>query len=124
MNHYLGLLLLFLFFFVLGYLIYLFMVVLPNSRKSKKDKKYPPEVQLLQGYYKINIEKIGLIKVLRILNLVNALMFSALIMIVFNIKQMWLKVLILVILILPTIWVVYYFVAKLLKHIERKRDNV
>ena len=118
--------LIFLIYFVLGYLGYLFMVVLPYSKGVKKDKnkKHPPELQVIEGYYKIDINKIGVIRVLRILNVVNALMFAALIMVVFNIKEMWLKIVILVVLMLPTIWVVYYFVAKYLKHLERKYENV
>ncbi len=116
----------FLIYFVLGYLTYLFAVVLPHSRalKKTKNKKYPPELQLLRDYYKININKIGVIRTLRILNFVNALMFAALVMVVFNVQAIWLKLIILVVLMLPTIWVVYYFVAKYLKHIERKRENV
>ncbi|MBO6195696.1 MAG: hypothetical protein J6O56_05105 [Bacilli bacterium] len=119
-------LVIFLIYFVLGYLAYLFAVVLPHSRalKKSKNKKYPPELQLLRDYYKININKIGVIRTLRILNFVNALMFAALVMIVFNIQAIWLKILILVIIMLPTIWFVYYFIAKYLKHIERKRENV
>ena len=101
-------------------------VVFPQSRarKKSKKKKYPAEIEVLKGYYKIDIEKIGLIRTLRILNFFNALMFAGLVMIVFNIKEVWLKIVVLVILILPTIWVVYYFIAKYLKHLERKSENV
>ena len=116
----------FLVYFVLGYLLYMFFVVIPQGKAQKKSKKkkYPPELELLIGYYQIDVEKIGLIRTLRILNFFNALMLAGLVMVVFNIKEIWIKILILVLLILPTIWVVYYFVAKFLKYLERKSENV
>ena len=116
----------YLIFFVVAYIVYLVLVVLPHSKsiKRSKNKKYPPELQLLRDYYKVNINKIGVIKTLRILNFGNALMFAGLFMIVFGIKEQWLKLIIITILMIPTIWFVYYFVAKYLKHIERKRENV
>ena len=119
-------LIIFLIYFILGYLIYMFVTVIPHSRavKKAKNKKYPPELQLLRDYYKIDISKIGVIKSLRILNFVNALMFACLVMIVFNIKVIWLKIIVLVVIMLPTIWFVYYLVAKYFKHLERKYKNV
>lgn len=115
----------YLLFFVIAYIIYFVLVVLPHSKsiKKNKNKKYPPELQLLRDYYKVNVNKIGVIKTLRIINFVNALMFAALVMIVFGVKQQWLKIIILAVLIIPSIWCVYYFLAKILKLIERKRDN-
>ena len=116
---------LFLIFFAVSYLIYMFYVVIPQSRalKKNKKKKYPPEVLLLKGYYKINIDKVGVIRILRILNFANAIMFSSLVMVVYYIDKVYFKLIVLAVLIMPVIWVVYYFVAKYIKHLERKYEN-
>ena len=60
---------------------------------------------------------------LRILNFVNALFLSLLVMVVLPFQEPWLKILILVVLMLPSIWFIYYFLAKYLKHLERKSDK-
>ena len=118
--------LLFLIFFAVSYFVYMFYVVIPQSRalKKNKKKKYPPEISLLKGYYKINIDKVGVIRILRILNFANALMFASLVMVVYYIDKVYFKLIVLAVLIMPTIWVVYYFVAKYLRHLERKYENV
>jgi len=115
-------------FFLLTYILYYFFVTNGQIKsvrgKSKKKKELSAELSLLKGYYKINIEKIGTIKVLRIVNFVNALVISGLVMAVLPIKQVWVKLLVIVIVLAPLIWAVYYFLAKYLKHLERKNDNV
>lgn len=115
--------------FIFIYLFYFFTVVNPQVRikknkgkKKKKEKKMPAEVLLLSNYYGVDIERVGLIRTLRILNLVNALMLTILVMIVIPIKQEWLKMFILCILILPVIWVTYYYLAKYLKYLEGKSE--
>ena len=119
---------LFVVFFIIAYGVYYFLVTNGQIKsirgKSKKKKELSTELSLLKNYYHINIEKIGMIKVLRIVNFVNALLVSALVMAVFGISQIWLKALILIVVIVPAIWVTYYFLAKYLKHLERKIDNV
>ena len=122
-------LLLFLIFFVVIYTLYYFFVVNPQIRLlkgktkiTKRKKNLPTEIILLRDYYKIDINKIGLIKILRILNFINALILSLLVLVVIPIDKVYLKIAILVILILPTIWFTYYFIAKYLKFLERKDD--
>ena len=112
---------LFIMFFIVIYLIYYF-VFIRKQIKYNKNKVFS-DVKLLESYYKINVKKIGYQKVLRILNFVNALMLSCIMMIVMNIDKILYKLLIIIILIVPFIWVTYYFLAKYLKHLERKSEE-
>ena len=127
--NFLNYLLIFVCFFIISYIIYYWFSVRPvvnNYKKKKKGKSIkkerdiPTEVKLLQSYYKIDIEKIGVVRTLRIVNFVNAFFLSLLVMTVLPFKEIWLKLLILFVLIIPAIWVVYYFLAKYLKYLERK----
>ena len=119
--------------FIFIYIVYFLFVAHPyirsirmkeKNKKVKKERKYPTEVSLLRGFYKINIDKIGIIRVLRILNFVDAFVLALLITAVIPIKQDWLKITIIAVLIMPTIWFMYYYLAKYLKHLERKSENV
>ena len=121
--------LIYLAFFVIIYLVYYFFSVRPivsnynkkqKGKKVKKERELPTEVRLLQSFYKVDIEKVGIIRTLRIVNLVNAFFLALLVMVVLPFKEVWLKILILFILILPSIWVVYYFFFLFLKYLERK----
>ena len=112
--------LLFLIFFVIIYLLYYFIFV-RKQIKYKKDKVFS-DVKILEGYYKINIKKIGYQKILRILNFVNALMLSLIMMLVINLDKVIYKILVIIILIVPVIWVTYYFLAKYLKYLEGKSE--
>ena len=114
--------------FVVGYIIYYFLVTNGQIKslrgKSKKKKELSAELIFLKGYYHIDIEKIGMIKILRIVNFINALLFAFLVIAVIGISQIWLKLLIVFVLIVPALWVTYYLLAKYLKHLERKMTNV
>lgn len=118
----------FIIFFVLAYIGYYLFVTNGQIKsirgKSKKKKELSSELIFLKNYYHIDLEKIGTIKVLRIVNFVNALLIAAIVVSVAAINKVWLKLLIVVIIIVPAIWATYYFLAKYLKHLERKRDNV
>lgn len=118
----------FLIFFVVTYVGYYFFVTNGQIKsvrgKSKKKKELSAELILLKKKYNVDIEKIGIIKVLKIVNFVNALFISTLVLAIIPVKQMWLKFVIILVVLVPLIWVVYYFLAKYLKHLERKIDNV
>ena len=116
-------------FFVIVYVVYYFLSIRPylkqirkksKGKRVKRERNVPMEVQLLKGYYKIDIEKIGIIRVLRICNFINAFFLALLVLIVLPFEEPWLKIIILTVLIIPTIWFVYYFLAKFLKHLEGK----
>lgn len=113
-------LILFVIFFTVIYLIYYF-VFIRKQIKYQKDKVFS-DVKILEGYYNIDVKKIGYQKVLRILNFVNALMLSIIMMLVINFDKVIYKILIIVVLIVPVIWVTYYFLAKYLKYLERKSE--
>ena len=113
-------LLYFLIFFGIIYILYYFLYV--RKQLKYNNKKLPADVRILESYYKIDIKKIGYQRVLRILNLVNSLMLSLMLMIVFNIDDFIYKFLILLVLMIPCIWVTYYFLAKYLKYLEGKSE--
>ena len=108
----------FIVFFIVIYAMYYVLFVRKRLRYS--DKKLSGDLLLLRDYYKIDIKKIGYQRVLKILNLVNSLMLASMMMIVINIDKAIYKILILFVLMVPCILVVYYFLAKYLKHIEGK----
>jgi len=119
-------------FFLIIYVLYYRLAVRPiiknirrknKGKKVKRERNLPTEVQFLKVYYKVDIEKIGVIRVLRILNFVNSFFLALLVMVVLPFKEAWQKIIILVVLMMPTIWFVYYFLAKYLKHLERKSDK-
>lgn len=113
----------FIYFIVCFVIIYAFYYVLFVRKRYEYNKKsVSADIKILQGYYKIDIEKIGYQKVLRILNFVNALMLSIMMMIIVNVDKMIYKFLILIVLMMPIIWVTYYFLAKYLKHLEGKSE--
>ena len=107
--------------FVIIYVLYYLLYV--RKRVVYDKNKLSSDIRILVGYYKIDVEKIGYQKVLRILNFVNALMMSVMVMIVFNIDKTIFKILILTILMFPFIWVTYYFLSKYLKHLEGKSEE-
>ncbi len=107
-------------FFVIIYLIYYFLYV---RRRLVYDKNnLSSDIKILQGYYKIDIEKIGYHRVLKILNFVNSLMLSLMIMVVYKLDSFLYKFFILVILMIPFVWVTYYFLSIYLRYLERKSE--
>ena len=114
--------------FVAAYIIYYFFVTNGQIKtirgKAKKKKELSAELIFLRDYHHINIEKIGMIKILRIVNFMNALLIAGLVIAVIGISQVWLKLIIILVVLLPIIWGSYYLLAKYLKHLERKIDNV
>ena len=117
-------------YFIIFIIYYLFVVgpvirsVRVKDNKKKKEKKLIGELILLRNYYGVDIEKVGIIKVMRTLSFVNPLILSLMATIVFPLKQGWLRILILVLIILPIILGSYYLLMLYFKKIERKNDNV
>lgn len=112
---------LFVIFFIMIYLFYYFLY---RRKKLVYDRKtLSPDIKILEGYYKVNVEKIGYQRVLRIMNFVNSLMLTIMVMIVYKLNKYIYKFLILLVLIVPFIWVTYYFLAIYLKHLERKSEE-
>ena len=118
-------------YFIIFIIYYLFVVGpvirsvrVKDNKKKKKDKKLIGELILLRNYYGVDIEKVGIIKVMRTLSFVNPLILSLMATLVFPFKQGWLRILILVLIILPIILGSYYLLMLYFKKIERKNDNV
>ena len=112
----------FVIFFVLLYIMYYLLFV--RKKLQYDSKNVSPDLRIFIGYYGIDIEKIGFQRVLRIMNFVNPLMLALMMMIVFNVHNTILKIIILLVLMIPIMWVTYYIVAIYLRHLERKIDNV
>lgn len=119
--------------YLIIFIIYYLFVVGPvirsvrvkdKNNKKKKEKKLIGELILLRNYYGVDIEKVGIIKVMRTLSFINPLILSIMATIVFPLKQGWFRILVLVLIILPVIWVSYYLLMLYFKKIERKNDNV
>lgn len=110
----------FLIFFGIIYILYYFLYV--RKQLKYNSKKLSADVRILEIYYKIDIKKIGYQRVLRILNFVNALMLSLMVMVVINLDKFIYKFLVLLVLMIPVIWVTYYFLAKYLKYLEGKSE--
>ena len=107
--------------FLIIYLLYYFFIV--RVQRRKKYRKLNADASIFKDYYKINIKKIGYKKFFRILNFVNALMLTLLILSVYKVDSLITKIIILAILMLPSIWCVYYFLAKYFYYLERKGEK-
>lgn len=71
----------FLITFVIVYSFYYFFII----RKCKKNKKViPTEVSLILSFYKINIEKINLYQMIKLVSLVTTIVISIIITIISN----------------------------------------
>ena len=116
----------FLAFFIIVYCGYYGFVRRPfiRARKKQKEKKMPADVSIMKHYYKIDVEKIGYGYVLRLLNFVNALLVSIVMMVVIWFKYYVVQMIVAAILVLPLVWFTYMLVAKILKRKERKINNV
>ncbi len=110
----------FIIFFIIIYSLYYNFIIRPQLKGKKTN--IPSDVQILKSYYKIDIDKLGLFRVLRILNFTNSLMLSLLLIGVMPLKYILVKFIVLAILILPSIWFTYFILAKYLRHLERKSD--
>ena len=95
-----------------------------GKQKIKRERKLPSDLLLLAGLCRIDIEKVGVIRMLKALNFVNALVISLLVTAVFPIPYNWLKLLILAVLVLPTIYLTYCFLGRHFLKIERMNENV
>ena len=86
-------------FFVLIYIMYYFLYVF--KVKNYSSRKVPSDVRILESYYKVDVKKIGYKKVLRIMNFVNALMLSLMMLLVINLDKFIYKFLVIIVLMIP-----------------------
>ena len=107
--------------FIIVYTLYYFVII--KVQRKKKYRKLSPDAAIFKDYYKVDIKKIGYKRFYRILDFVNSLMLSLLMISVYIINSIVLKILVIAILMLPSIWCVYYFLAKYYYYIEGKGDK-
>ena len=101
----------------------MYYVFIVRVQRKKKYRKLYADATIFKDYYKIDIKKIGYKRFFRILNFVNALMLTLLVVSVYKIESTVIKIILLTILMIPTIWCVYYFLAKYYNYLERKGDK-
>lgn len=106
--------------FIIIYLLYYIFIV--RVQRKKRYRKLSPDASIFKDYYKIDIKKVGYKRFYRILNFVNTLMLTLLIMVVYIVDSTIIKIILLAILMLPSIWCVYYFLAKFYYYLERKGE--
>ena len=106
--------------FIIVYIFY--YIFIEKRQKKQKYKKLSADANILKKYYKLDLKSIGYKKVYKLLNITNSLLISLLVLIVFGIKNILIKILLIVILMIPMIWVGYYIVAKILEREEKKND--
>ena len=107
--------------YIINYISYYIFII--RYQKKRKYRKLSSDAIIFKEYYKIDIKKIGYMKFYRILDLINSLLLTFLTAVVYNIKSNTVKIIILIILMLPTIWCVYYFASKLFNYLERKGEK-
>ena len=124
MDKFLELLLIFLIFFVIVYFGYYGFIRRPfiRARKKQKEKKMPADISIMKNYYKIDFDKIGYNGPLRLLNFVNALLVSIIMILIIGLKGYVIQMVVAALLVFPLIIGSYWLVSKILKRKERKKN--
>jgi hypothetical protein len=86
-----------------------------SRRKNKKDLYKMTEIYFLEHTFKIDVKKIGLDKMLNIVALSNAIIFTIVLMSTTAIDNLLLRFIVMFIMLLPIIYLIYYIIAKYLK---------
>jgi hypothetical protein len=86
-----------------------------SRRKNKKDLYKMTEIYFLEHTFKIDVKKIGLDKMLNIVALSNAIIFTIVLMSTTAIDNLILRFIVMFIMLLPIIYLIYYIIAKYLK---------
>lgn len=119
-------LVLFLMTFILLFLIYQLLFVIPNKKKSSKDKKELIEIRYLQLKYGLDLKKVNYPQLLQICAIVSCLDISIVVTLVSFINIFWLKILIgllsIFLIIIISYHLVYLFYKKkgMVKHGKNK----
>ena len=122
----LDLLIMFLIFFGMVYLSYYTFILRPYARARKKlrEKKMPADLSLIKNYYHVDIDKVGHISVLRLLNFVNSFLIALIMILIIGLKGYVIQMIVAALLVFPLIFGSYWLVSKILKKKERKNNNV
>ncbi|MDD2470164.1 MAG: hypothetical protein PHI22_04480 [Bacilli bacterium] len=90
-----------------------------KGRKKKNDLNKLMEVHFLQHYFKVDVKRIGLNKLLNIIALSNAFIFTVVLISTSLITNYIIRLLVMFVILMPLIYVVYYGISKYLEK-ERK----
>jgi hypothetical protein len=100
--------LIYLVFFFLVYKTYYFF----RGRKNKQVLYKTIEVLYLGGKYKLDVKKIGLKKLLNVIALSNAIIFTITILLSLSITNPFFKLLVMFVILFPLIYITYLIVGK------------
>jgi hypothetical protein len=105
-------------FFSINKIVYWF-----KGNKKKNDLTKIIEVYFLEHTFKVDIKKVGINKIINIVALSNALIFTIVLMSTMLISNFFIRIFVMFIMLIPLIYLVYYSVSKLLNK-KGTRDNV
>jgi hypothetical protein len=86
-----------------------------KSKGKKNDFSKMMEVYFLEHHFKIDVNSLGLKKVLNIVALSNSFIFTIVLMSTLFINNLIIRILVMFVLLMPLIYLVYYVVSKFLK---------
>lgn len=92
-----------------------------KNRKKTYDIHKMVEVNLLERKYKVDVKKIGTNKMLNIISLSNAVIYTAVLMVTKPIDNNIIRLLVMFLLILPVIYLVYSAIGRWLQ--KKGKDN-
>lgn len=94
-------------------IVYLFYSILTILRKRNPDKyRNSNEIRFLEYKHKVDVEKVGINKLSKILGFWNAIIISSTVVVISFIDNLVIKMLVGFIMLLPLILLVYYLLGK------------
>ncbi|MFA5407408.1 MAG: hypothetical protein WC343_01395 [Bacilli bacterium] len=107
--------------FILIYSIYK-IVFFFQLKKHKKDLYMIVEISSLKRIFKVDVDKISLNRLLNIVSLTDALIFSVVLVATMAIGSYIIRLIVMFLLLMPIIYVAYYLLSKYLKKKGNKRN--
>lgn len=98
--------------FVIVYLLYFLLVI--NNKKKLAKYRNSTEVKFLENKYKVNIKKIEIKTLANIMALVNAFIIATTVSIIGIVDNMFLKLLVAFVVLIPLILIMYSIIGRLL----------
>lgn len=107
------LLLLFFIYFVFFLLFYKvsFFIKTKGKKKKKDFLTSSREMIYLANKYKLNIKKIGVDKVINLICLANAFIFSLVLTATFLIDNLFVRIMVMFVLLIPLIFIIYHIIG-------------
>ena len=107
------LLLLFFIYFVFFLLFYKISFFIKTKEKKKKKDflASSKEMMYLTNKYKLNIKKIGVDKIINLICFANAIIFTLVLIATFLIDNLFIRIIIMFLLLIPLIFIVYHIIG-------------